>query len=711
MSKIIRQEEVALKAVETLQSKGFLAFFAGGCVRDRLLEREPKDYDVATDALPEEVEALFPKTIPIGKAFGVIAVVDGKETVEVATFRKETGTLDGRHPENIVFSAAKEDALRRDFTVNGMFYDPVAKQLHDYVHGQRDLEEQIITAIGDPCERFAEDHLRMLRAVRFAHTLGFALDPATEDAVRTMAHLITKISAERIEMELTRTLTDSPQPGTALEHLHELGLLEYILPELLPMVGQEQPPQFHPEGDVFEHTVLMLDLMNEGQTGKSAPHIADPKHVEQTFQSAHPEDTLATNPFRPVEPSTTLRTTHRRLPHWMQDSRIYFVTFRLADSIAKAKLNQWKEELEIWRHNQPNPEFEENLSEQTRRYRKKQQEWLDQGHGSCVLNNPEVSEIVEQTLLHFDGERYHLGDYVVMPNHVHVIVEPIKGHSLSKIMQSWKGYSARAINKMLQTKGAVWMDESFDHIIRRETSFIKFQDYIRENPTKARLASSSFRLGSGTLRLSLAADGQAGKPAPHVEQAFLPAQPVAYTARELAYTVLLHDVGKPPTASIGPGTDGQPRIRFDGHAVVSAEMAEVILIRLKFPNKERKHIVEAIRGHMRFMDVQKMRASTLRKLIGAETFDLEMELHRLDCLGSHEMLDNYDFVHDYIEEMANELILPEPWLRGHDLIDMGIKEGKLIGQILKEAYDAQMENRFATREEMLEWVRASYPSG
>ncbi|MCK5676231.1 MAG: transposase, partial [Verrucomicrobia bacterium] len=517
MSEIIRQKDIAFKVVQALQAKGFLAFFAGGCVRDKLLGREPKDYDVATDALPEEVEALFSKTIPIGKAFGVIAVVDGKETVEVATFREETGTLDGRHPETVMFSAAQEDALRRDFTINGMFYDPIAEQLHDYVHGQRDLEKKVVSAIGDPTKRFEEDHLRMLRAIRFSHTLGFALDPATESAIHNMAHLIAKISTERIERELTGILIDSPKPGDALGHLHKLGLLEYILPELLPMIGQEQPPQFHPEGDVFEHTVLMLNLMNEGQTGKSAPHVG------QAFQSAHPEDELATNPFRPVEPSESLHTTHRRLPHWMQDSRIYFVTFRLADSIAKAKLNQWKEELEIWRHNQPNPESEENLGEQSRRYRKKQQDWLDQGHGSCVLKNPEVSEIVEQTLLHFDKERYRLGDYVVMPNHVHVIVEPIKGQSLSKIMQAWKGYSARAINKALDAKGSVWMDESFDHIIRREFSFLKFQDYIHENPKKARLTSSSSRLGTGTLRLDLAADGQAGKPAPRVEQAFQPA--------------------------------------------------------------------------------------------------------------------------------------------------------------------------------------------
>ncbi|RKX36702.1 MAG: hypothetical protein DRP64_18235, partial [Verrucomicrobia bacterium] len=419
-------------------------------------------------------------------------------------------------------------------------------------------------------------------------------------------------------------------------------------------------------------------------------------------------------PFRPVEHSKSLHTTHRRLPHWTQDSRIYFVTFRLADSIAKEKLIQWKEELEIWRTNQPEPNSEQVIGEQTRRYRKKQQEWLDQGHGSCILTDPEVSAIVEQTLLHFDEERYRLGDYVVMPNHVHLIVAPGIGFHLPDIMHSWKGFSAQQINKLLGQTGVLWMDESFDHIVRREYHLGKYTSYIRDNPKKARLKPSAYRQGTGSLDIEAQSE-QAGMPAPHVGRASLPAhpeaKPAAYTARELAYTVLLHDVGKPPTARIGPGTDGEPRIRFDGHAAVSAEMAETILTRLKFPNREKQHIVDAIRGHMRFMDVQKMRTSKLRKMIGAETFDLEMELHRLDCLGSHEMLDNYDFVHRYMEEMAHEPILPEPWLCGHDLIDMGIKEGKLIGQILKEAYDAQMEDRFANRNELLDWIRSSYPSG
>jgi poly(A) polymerase len=452
MREIVAQKQAALAIVERLQQKGYMAFFAGGCVRDEQLGRTPKDYDVATDAFPEEVEALFPKTLPLGKAFGVIAVIDGKEMVEVATFREDVGTLDGRHPENILFSAAKEDALRRDFTINGMFYDPIKNELLDYVHGQRDIKNRLVTAIGNPKERFQEDHLRMLRAVRFTHNLEFTLNPDTETAIREMAHLIQNISAERIEAELTRTLTDSAKPGDALKHLHELGLLQYILPELLPMVGQKQPPQFHPEGDVFEHTCLMLNLM------------------------------------------------------------------------------------------------------------------------------------------------------------------------------------------------------------------------AKEKPKT--------------------------KP--------------AYNPRELAYTVLLHDVGKPETASIGPGTDGKPRIRFDGHAAVGARLAEKILIRLKFPNIEKKSITTAIAGHMRFMDVQKMRTSKLRQLIGAATFDLEMELHRLDCLGSHSLLDNYDFVRCYQQKMADEPILPEPWITGHDLIAMGITEGRLIGKILKETYEHQMEDLFSSKEELLDWVRSSF---
>jgi poly(A) polymerase len=199
-----------------------------------------------------------------------------------------------------------------------------------------------------------------------------------------------------------------------------------------------------------------------------------------------------------------------------------------------------------------------------------------------------------------------------------------------------------------------------------------------------------------------------------VEQTFLSAHPEekpAYTPRELAYTVLLHDVGKPPTVKIGPGTDGIDRIRFDGHAAVSARMAEQILIRLKFPNKEKKHITAAVGGHMRFMDVQQMRASKLRQLIGAETFDLEMELHRLDCLGSHSQLDNFDYIRDYQQQMADEPILPDPLIRGNDLLALGIREGQLIGKILKETYEAQMENQFSSKDEAMNWIKTTYLRG
>ncbi|MDZ8119730.1 CCA tRNA nucleotidyltransferase [Pontiella agarivorans] len=450
MNKSVAQRAVAADVVQTLRDRGHIALFAGGCVRDELLGRTPKDYDVATDAFPEEVERIFPKTVPIGKAFGVIAVIRDHQTIEVATFREEIGTLDGRHPETITFSAAKEDALRRDFTINGMFYDPVHDELHDYVHGRRDLKRRLIVAIGNPEERFREDHLRMLRAVRFAHTLDFEIESETEKAIQAMAPLIRNISAERIELELTRTLTESNKAGRALKHLHKLGLMQQILPELVPMDGQEQPPQFHPEGDVFEHTCLMLDAMNE---------------IPQTE---------------------------------------------------------------------------------------------------------------------------------------------------------------------------------------------------------------------------------------------------AFTRRELAYSVLLHDVGKPPTASIGPGTDGKSRIRFDGHAAVGARMAEDILIRLKFPNVEKKRIITAVAGHMRFMDVRNMKASTLRKMIGADPFELEMALHRLDCLGSHCMLENYDFVRAYQEKMANEPILPKPLINGRDVMNLGIAEGRTVGRILKAVYNAQMEDQVRNREEALAWIREKY---
>lgn len=431
-------EHTALKILKQIRTTGFTAYFAGGSVRDKLLGRPAKDYDIATNALPEQIEALFPKTVAVGKAFGVIVVVqDGTET-EVATFRSDNGYQDGRRPDSVHFCGAEEDAKRRDFTVNGMFYDPIEDRIIDYVGGQEDLQKKNIRAIGDPEKRFAEDHLRILRAVRFAHTLGFAIEPSTRAAIQNHAPDLAKISAERIENEFSRTLTESLRSGDALRELVELGLMKYIAPEILPMIGQEQPPQFHPEGDVFEHTVLMLNLM--------------------------------------------------------------------------------------------------------------------------------------------------------------------------------------------------------------------------KNPTRA-----------------------------------------------LAYTVLLHDVGKPATAVLA-----EDRLRFHGHDRKSAGMAEEILRRLKLPVKEIRQIVTAIDGHMRFKDVQKMNKSTLRKLIGAETFDLDLELHRLDCAGSHGLLDNHQFLLEKLAEMKNEPILPERWVAGKDLKELDVLPGPRMGELIKLAYDAQLEGRFENRDDLLVWLKTQF---
>jgi len=430
-----RTEYIALEILTQIRTAGFTAYYAGGSVRDRLLGRPAKDYDIVTDALPEQIEALFEKTVAVGKAFGVIVVVqDGIET-EVATFRTDGGYQDGRRPDTVAFCGAEEDARRRDFTVNGMFYDPIDDRVIDFVGGKNDLDQKIIRAIGNPEKRFAEDHLRMLRAVRFAFTLGFKIEPDTRAAIEKHAADLAKISTERIENEFSRILTESLRPGDALRELVDLGLMEQILPELLPMIGQQQPPQFHPEGDVFEHTALMLNLMN------------------------HP-------------------------------------------------------------------------------------------------------------------------------------------------------------------------------------------------------------------------------------------------ARTLAYAVLLHDIGKPATAF-----KGEDRLRFHGHERKSAEMAEEILRRLRLPAKEIRQIVKAIEGHMRFKDVQKMNRSTLRKLLGADTFDLELELHRIDCEGSHGILDNYHFLRDKLKELEHEPALPARWITGKDLSKIGVAPGPRMGELLKEAYDAQLEGRFADRGALLAWLR------
>jgi putative nucleotidyltransferase with HDIG domain len=369
-----------LEILRKLRENGHEAFFVGGGVRDLLLGRAPKDWDIATDARPDRIEALFPKTLPLGKAFGIIVVVPPEGApVEVATYRADAPYADGRRPSAVAFTHAREDALRRDFTVNALLLDPDTGEIRDYVNGRADLAARVIRAIGDPAVRFAEDHLRLLRAVRFAATLGFTIEPATFAAIRQLAPKIRLISAERIRDELFRLLTESPQAGAALQLLRDSGLLQEILPEIEALVGVEQPPEFHPEGDVFTHTRLMLDAL-------------------------------------PEKPS---------------------------------------------------------------------------------------------------------------------------------------------------------------------------------------------------LRLALA--------------------------------VLLHDVGKPPTAQYATLPDGTRRWRFENHASVGAEMARALLERLRAPGDLIDDVCTLIAGHMRLADAPKMRPPKLRRLLGAPTFADDLELHRLDCLSSHAQLEVYEF--------------------------------------------------------------------
>jgi poly(A) polymerase len=253
-------ELTARDIARRLREAGHAAYFAGGCVRDLLRSQVPKDIDIATDARPEDVQKMFPRTYAVGAHFGVIVVLENDFQFEVATFRSDGAYLDGRRPVEVHFATAKEDAARRDFTINGMFFDPEKDEVIDFVGGRMDLEARVIRAIGDPAQRFAEDRLRMLRAVRFATVLGFEIDAATWDAVVAHAASINDISAERIREELVRIFM-SPNRARGWDLLDASGLMRNILPELDTMKGCEQPPQFHPEGDVFKHTRIMLELL------------------------------------------------------------------------------------------------------------------------------------------------------------------------------------------------------------------------------------------------------------------------------------------------------------------------------------------------------------------------------------------------------------------------------------------------------------------
>lgn len=254
--------EGAVAVVHLLRDRGFSAYWVGGCVRDLEMGREPHDYDIVTDARPDQVAQMFPNAILVGAQFGVVVVPWGEWRYEVSTFRAEGPYLDGRRPTHVEFVDERADVQRRDFTINGLLHDPLSGKTIDHVGGRADIARRIVRTIGDPEQRFAEDRLRMLRAVRLAAELEFDIDPATFAAIQAQAASITQISAERIRDELVRLLT-SPGRGRGLRVLHESGLLRAILPEVEATVGVPQPPEFHPEGDVFTHTVLALEQLRE----------------------------------------------------------------------------------------------------------------------------------------------------------------------------------------------------------------------------------------------------------------------------------------------------------------------------------------------------------------------------------------------------------------------------------------------------------------
>jgi poly(A) polymerase len=466
----------AISIIRTLRDRGHQAYLVGGCVRDLLLGREPADYDVATDAIPDEVMLIFPETYAVGAQFGVVLVPtpdpqdksvisSADETsqsevssesrnllfagsdailearpVEVATFRSDVGYSDGRHPDQVRFSPdPREDVQRRDFTINGLLFDPLNDELLDYVGGRKDLEAKIIRAIGDPALRFAEDKLRMLRAVRFAARFGYAIEPATMAAIQEYGAQIHQVSRERVRDELTKMLIEG-HARLAFELLDETGLLREVLPEIEAMKGVEQPPEFHPEGDVFVHSMLLLE-----------------------------------NLPRPCPPT-------------------------------------------------------------------------------------------------------------------------------------------------------------------------------------------------------------------------------------LAWGGLLHDVGKPPTFRRAPD-----RIRFDSHVDVGVKMAEAICRRLRFSNDDMEQILALVDHHMRFGEVEKMKASTFKRFVRLPRFEEHLELHRLDCTASHRKLRMYDYTRQKISELTPEAIHPKPLVSGDDLVAAGYRPGPQFKEILSAVEDAQLEGNLYSKDQAMGFVRRKFP--
>jgi poly(A) polymerase len=461
------QFESALRIVENLRAHNYDAYLAGGCVRDLLLGREPADYDVATSATPDVVLEMFPRTFAVGAHFGVVLVAPDTENAgfvtEVATFRSDLAYSDGRHPDAVRYTAsAQEDVQRRDFTINGLLLDPLRpprplrggslldecicnpsrlrSAVIDCVGGLADLDAGIVRAIGRAELRFAEDHLRMLRGVRFAARFGFKLEAETQRAIRSLAPRIHAVSRERVRDELTKMLTEG-HARRAFELLDETGLLAEVLPQIASMKGVEQPPQFHPEGDVWIHTLMLLEQLPPG----------------------------------------------------------------------------------------------------------------------CSMT--------------------------------------------------------------------------------------------------------------------------------------------------LAWGALLHDVGKPPTFRRAPD-----RIRFDGHVEIGVAMAAEICRSFRFSNEETRQVLALVENHMRFMDAQRMKASTLKRFFRLDRFDEHLALHRMDCLAASANLENWEFVRERFSSMPEEAMRPQPLITGRELIAAGYAPGAGFREMLRVVEDAQLEGSIATAEEALKLVRERFPS-
>jgi poly(A) polymerase len=294
----LTERDFAISVVKRLQEAGYQALWAGGCVRDEFLGRTPQDYDVATAALPEQVQVLFRHTVEVGLSFGVVHVLGPRPfKVEVATFRTDLGYSDGRHPDAVRFASAREDAQRRDFTINGMFFDPLRNELLDYVGGREDLHARVLRAIGEPRQRFTEDKLRLLRAARFATRFDLAVEPVTAAAIKDMASEITVVSAERIAEELRKLLVH-PRRARGMQLMDALGLVTPVLPELVPMKGLPQGPPSAPTGDLWEHVLRVMDLLVPPPAAGDVQGVSFPLAMAALLHDVGKPRTLGRTPDR-----------------------------------------------------------------------------------------------------------------------------------------------------------------------------------------------------------------------------------------------------------------------------------------------------------------------------------------------------------------------------------------------------------------------------